>query len=217
MILYYKGAAILLSQTELRDLHRAFVTHVGASLSDLVSENDAVLAAWPPLRRVSVNPLTAFFLAANPNASETDLAGLPLFASSLEATFSSLLSGHSAALVRRVIKRTVEMPNALIQDQDKSVGKVMLDHLRRDMNWALWEPCCTCSSSFTQQPPPGELYRTLSALPTSNGLITNGSDYFLPPHIQDIQMLTDQLRHGLHEGLRHHRLVDAISAMNPIP
>ena len=66
IILYYKDLAIILSQSSLKALHKAFVTHVEAHRFDLVSDVDAIIAFGCSTHRLlSHNPLTAAFLISS--------------------------------------------------------------------------------------------------------------------------------------------------------
>ncbi len=121
---------IFLFQSTLKDLHRDFVTQVGASQTDLISEVPAVLVIRAALSYLSANPLTVFFLADHPAHDGTPLEGDPLFRTYLVTAFSDLLSEPSTDLVARVILGTVNHPDAPFQDEDAPVGEMMLDSLR---------------------------------------------------------------------------------------
>lgn len=146
VVLHYKNAAILLSQSAVRDLHRAFITHVGASPSDLVSGVHAVLVCRPALQRLARNPLTAVFLGAHRAQGAHADAGAQALGTYLESLFADPLSGPSADLLTGAISRTVDHPEDPLDTQDTQISEWMMDFLRARPEWALWRPCCSCSS-----------------------------------------------------------------------
>jgi hypothetical protein len=206
---------IILFQSAVRDLHRSFLTHVGASSSDLVSGVQAVLVCRPPLRQLSRNPLTALYLDTDKTQIGQDIAGAPPFRAYLEHIFADLLSGPSADLTQKILSRTVDHPEEPFEAQDAHFGDLLMDSLRDQPNWTLWRPCCSYSSWYLQHPPPGTHHNTLETLVTSGSLITDGTAFYSPPPVKGTRTLVDSLHHGLMEGLRHHRLVDLIPRHPP--
>lgn len=71
---------------------------------------------------------------------------LPVGALLVETVFADLLSGPSAEPTHRIISRTVDHPEERFQAQDIHIGELLLDSLRKEPNWALWRPYCSCNS-----------------------------------------------------------------------
>jgi hypothetical protein len=207
IIAYYKDIAITLSQSSVKALHRSFVTTVGASMFELLSTVPAGISFRKSSHRLlSLNPLTAAYLATSPSDGVRTIAGKIAFRHFLESRLTDLLQGPSAAQTRAILSRTVGQPDLPLQPwQDDVVGQSMLDTLRAS-SLTVWRSCCPLNSWYTRENSPGSHYTTLACLPIATGFATDGVNFFAVPGKHELLEAVTRIRSGLMDGLINYSL-----------
>jgi hypothetical protein len=211
LTLYYRTAAITLSQADFKDLHRNYVTHVGVPLRNLVNQVAVVMSMRMVQRSLpSPNPFAASF-AATRCFMEDDAE----LSSYLQEQFAGLLQAPFSERVQAIITSTLSHPTAPLEG-DPLMVDTMMDVLRNKPGWALWKSCCPLSSWATQRPHPGMHWTDLGSAVPTNGLASDGATFFGPPNCTDLATLMELFRNGLKESLRHHPLADMVPRYPPL-